>query len=115
MRRSRIIRSVWAAATGLTLAATGLALAASASAAQVAGEEPFDITRFRSNHDHWIPFHVEETVSLREAVSAGVLGEKTALLVLEIPAGRLALVEDQMTYHHAAQGRLNGEPWMVSY
>jgi len=105
MRRTRILRSVLAAATSLTLAAS----------ASVAQEEPFDITRFRSNHDHWIPFDVEETVPLGEAVSAGVLGDETALLVLEIPSGRLALVEDQMTYHHAAQGNLNGEPWMVSY
>lgn len=105
MRRSRILSSMMAAATALAIAAPG----------SVAQEDEFDITRFRSNDDHWIPFDVQETVPLREAVAAGILAGETALLVVEVPAGRLALVEDQLTYHHAAQGRLNGEPWMVSY
>jgi hypothetical protein len=30
-------------------------------------------------------------------------------------AGRLALVTDQMAYHHVAQGEIAGEPWMVSF
>jgi len=103
--RRRGLRATVAAAVGLALAAPG----------SFAQEGEFDIARFRSNNDHWIPFDVEETISLREAVSAGVLSDETALLIVEVPAGRLALVEDQMTYHHAAQGRLGGEPWMVSY
>ena len=27
----------------------------------------------------------------------------------------LALVMDQMAYHHVAQGDMMGEPWMVSF
>jgi hypothetical protein len=28
---------------------------------------------------------------------------------------RVALVTDQMAYHHVAQGEIAGEPWMVSF
>ena len=73
------------------------------------------MNRFRSNGDRWIPFRVEHTQPLRDALADGQLVEKTRILVMELPVGRLALVEDQMAYHHAAQGVIDGEPWLVSY
>ncbi len=63
------------------------------------------------------PFFVadRDIRSLRDAVREKLLHEGTRLLVLEHEAGTLALVVEQMAYHHAAQGEMAGEPWMVSF
>lgn len=63
----------------------------------------------------FMPFHVTETSALAGAVSEGLLTSTTPVMVMEHAAGRLALVTDQMAYHHVAQGELMGEPWMVSF
>jgi hypothetical protein len=34
---------------------------------------------------------------------------------MEHDAGALALLTQQMSYHHLAQGEMAGEPWMVSF
>lgn len=94
------------------LAISLLAVGSSSLGAQ---DAKFDMNRFRSNGDRWKPFRVEETQSLKDALTHGQLTGETRILVMELPAGRLALVEDQMAYHHAAQGDIDGEPWLVSY
>ncbi len=82
----------------------------------VAQEPEFDITRARVGAgSRFEPFQVHETRSLREAFGAGVVESDTRLLVMAHAAGRLALLTDQMAYHHVAQGDLAGEPWMVSF
>lgn len=45
----------------------------------------------------------------------GYLQAQTRVLIMEHSKGRLALVTDQMAYHHTAQGEIEGEPWMVSF
>ena len=68
------------------------------------------------DEDTYLPFVVQETVPLRQALDDDRLDGETSLLVMDHPeAGRLALVTDQMAYHHVAQGELAGEPWMVSF
>lgn len=67
-----------------------------------------DTTRFQ-------PFNVTETRALREALDEARVHEDTPLLVLEHSTGALALLVEQMAYHHVAQGELAGEPWMVSF
>jgi len=67
-----------------------------------------DTTRFR-------PFNVSDTRALREALDDGAVHEDTPLLVLEHAGGTLALLVEQMAYHHVAQGDIAGEPWMVSF
>ena len=37
------------------------------------------------------------------------------LVVVERGGQRLALLVRQLTYHHVAQGRLGGEPYVVSF
>ena len=37
------------------------------------------------------------------------------LLVMETAVGRLALITDQMTYHHIAQGRARNKDWMATF
>jgi len=39
----------------------------------------------------------------------------TRLLVLETAAGRLALINDQMVFHHIAQGKAGGKDWMATF
>jgi hypothetical protein len=67
-----------------------------------------DTTRFQ-------PFNVSETRALREALDDEAVHEDTPLLVLEQATGTLALLVEQMAYHHVAQGVMAGEPWMVSF
>lgn len=61
------------------------------------------------------PFVVDQTIPLAAAADAGDVEGSTWLLVVDHPAGRLALITDQMAYHHVAQGSLRGIPWMVSF
>ena len=95
-----------------------LAVAVSGGAGElVAAQGPeFDIDRARVGAgSRFEPFRVSQTQSLRQALAAGVVVSDTRLLVMEHAAGRLALLTDQMAYHHVAQGDIAGEPWMVSF
>ncbi len=94
-----------------------LAVGLSSAGGPVVAQEPeFDITRARvGGGSRFEPFHVSETQSLRDALAAEVVKSDTRLLVMEHAAGRLALLTDQMAYHHVAQGDIAGEPWMVSF
>ena len=75
----------------------------------------FDIDIARIGGGRFEPFVVSETEPMRDAMSAGKLQDDTRVLVLDHPAGPLAFLTDQMTYHHVAQGEIDGEPWMVSF
>ncbi len=61
------------------------------------------------------PFPVTKMEPLRSALADGKVGEETAVLLLRGGDTRLALLTEQMSYHHIAQGELDGEPWMVSF
>ena len=60
------------------------------------------------------PFQVEVTVPLKEALESGDVQEDMDLILIERNTRTLALLAQQMVYHHVAQGELAGEPWMVS-
>ena len=82
-----------------------------------AGSAEFDASRaMLFDSTIYVPFQVtDESRPLSAALSDGTLQDHTVLLVIEHAKGRLALVRDQMSYHHAAQGEIMGEPWMVSF
>lgn len=61
------------------------------------------------------PFPVATTEPLKAALENGKVSEETAVLLLARGNTRLALLTEQMSYHHIAQGVLEGEPWMVSF
>jgi len=61
------------------------------------------------------PFPVATTEPLKDALEEGKVREETAVLLLARGNTRLALLTEQMSYHHIAQGELEGEPWMVSF
>jgi len=76
----------------------------------------FDINRFRPTpSDTFETFHVTDTRPLRDALRAGTIQEDTPVLVTETAAGRLALLTDQMVYHHIAQGRAGNKDWMATF
>ncbi|MBI2186463.1 MAG: hypothetical protein HYU37_04985 [Acidobacteria bacterium] len=76
----------------------------------------FDINRFRPTpRGTFETFHVTATRPLREAVRTGALQEDTPILLVETAAGKVALLADQMTYHHIAQGRAGNKDWMATF
>ncbi len=76
----------------------------------------FDIERFSNAGNGWFEtFYVDETAALSEALEHGRLKTDTRLLVIEIAEGNLALVTDQMAYHHMAQGTSEGKHWLATF
>lgn len=90
--------------------------AASLSAASGPAKPGFDPSRFNvSLHDSFEPFLVTSTRSVREALRAGAVAPDTDVLITATAAGPLALITEQMAYHHVAQGAANGDDWLVSF
>lgn len=100
---------------GTLLAATALA--------QVMPELPkglakpgFDISRFSPTAVHTFEtFYVKETYALKRTLVEGKVAGGTRLLIIKIADGNLALLTDQMTYHHIAQGRARNKDWMATF
>lgn len=79
-------------------------------------KQGFDISRFSNAGNGWFQtFHVKDTQPLRKALADGKVASDTRLLVTETAGGRLALLTDQMAYHHLAQGRARGKDWMATF
>jgi hypothetical protein len=109
-------------------AATALALAASTStaSAQMSARveadpdmpvrEGFDTDRaIFWETPNFVPFHDPEWQPLRGVMRSGGLTEETPVLAFEAGGRMLVLVSSQMSYHHVAQGEMEGEPWMVTF
>jgi hypothetical protein len=76
----------------------------------------FDLKRFSSAGNGWFEtFYVESTQPLQQALEEGKVAADTRLLVTETAAGKLALLMDQMAYHHLAQGRAGGKDWLATF
>jgi hypothetical protein len=76
----------------------------------------FAIARLNTeNYGAFEPFYVQETQLLSTALREGKVASDTRLLVTETAAGNLALLTDQMAYHHLAQGREMGKDWMATF
>ena len=110
---ARLMNLVIAAA-----ALAGILHAAQAATQSTNGNKKraFDISRFSTaGNDLFETFHVTETKPLRQALDAGSLKEDSRVLVTETAAGKLALLTDQMAFHHIAQGHTGGKDWMVTF
>ena len=57
------------------------------------------------------PFHAKSAIPLASAN----LDPDEDLLVFERMGRNFALILRQMGYHHIAQGKINGEPYLVSF
>ena len=75
----------------------------------------FDITRFSANGGIFKTFYVEQTEPLRKVLQEGRVAEDTPVLVTAMAAGNLALLTDQMVFHHLAQGHAGGRDWMAAF
>lgn len=100
----------------IALAACTGALSGPLAHAQATSAETFDISRFSNAGEGWFEtFYVEETYALRDALAAGTVHAGTSVLVTETAEGPLALVTDQMAYHHIAEGSVGGKDWMATF
>jgi len=76
----------------------------------------FDIKRFSNAGNGWFKtFYVTETQPLRKALDDAKVAAETRVLVLSIAGGKLALLTDQMSFHHIAQGTASGKTWMATF
>jgi hypothetical protein len=76
----------------------------------------FDISRFALTPvGTFQTFNVKETFPLKKVLDEGKVASDTRLLVIDTAAGKLALITDQMTYHHIAQGRARNKDWMATF
>jgi hypothetical protein len=75
----------------------------------------FDITRYSSNGGLFKTFSVEQTEPLRKVLQEGRVAGDTPVLVTATAAGNVALLTDQMVFHHLAQGRAGGKDWMAAF
>jgi hypothetical protein len=76
----------------------------------------FDIERFSNAGNGWFEtFYVDETQPLSEALEGDRLDGDTRMLVIATAGGNLALVTDQMAYHHLAQGTSQGKHWLATF
>lgn len=78
------------------------------------GTERFDISRL-AMHGTFEAFQVTRTQPVRDALSEQLIAVDTDVLVTTTPDGPLALLTEQMAYHHVAQGRSRGRDWLVSF
>jgi hypothetical protein len=76
----------------------------------------FDISRFALTAvGTFETFYVKDTYPLKKVLDEGKVAGDTRLLVITTAGGRLALITDQMTYHHIAQGRARNKDWMATF
>jgi hypothetical protein len=75
----------------------------------------FDIARFSDNGGIFKTFNVQQTEPLQKALEEGRVVVDTPVLVTETAAGKLALLTDQMVFHHLAQGRADGKDWLATF
>jgi hypothetical protein len=111
-RRSKFVKLLLAAASVGSLAMP-VVLTAQSHAGNT--QPKFDISRLADSEGQFETFHVTGTQPLRQALEKGVLNDDTRLLVTETAAGKLALVTDQMAFHHIAQGVAANKEWMATF
>lgn len=98
--------------TGISMMATMLLSGSAFSQTAIS----FDINRYTtSGEGRFETFYPEETTSLQAALDNNLLAEETLMLVTETAAGKLALIRDQMAFHHIVMGKANGKDWMATF
>lgn len=76
----------------------------------------FDIDRFSNAGNGWFEtFYVDNTELLSVALKDGRLNADTLMLVLDAGETNIALVTDQMAFHHLAQGTSAGQNWLATF
>ena len=82
-------------------------------------KEGFDIERFTNFGNGWFEtFYVENTEPLADVLEQGRVAGNTMVLVsstIETADGPMALLNDQMVFHHIAEGQAGGKDWMATF
>jgi hypothetical protein len=116
-RRTKSLRLLLTVAA-LGAACTALAFPQTSAPAQLPNgpaKPGFDIRRFSPNGGLFKTFDVEQIETLQNVLKDGRVAEDTPVLVTNTAAGNLALLTDQMVFHHLAQGRAGGKDWMAAF
>jgi hypothetical protein len=108
---------------GIVLAGAALAVAASGQITSNPVDLPngpaapgFDIKRFsNAGNGAFETFYVQKTERLKDALDQGRVAADTRELVFSTAGGKLALITDQMAFHHLAQGTDGGKDWMATF
>lgn len=116
-RYTLVVLSVTAAVLLSPLAARGRAGAAERPALPSGpAKQGFDVSRLLWGwHGTFEAFSVTTTQPVRDALAKGVVARDTDVLVTDTPDGPLALLTEQMAYHHIAQGSTRGADWLVTF
>ena len=76
----------------------------------------FDADRYSTaGEGRFKTFHVSETQTLQWALDNNIVSPKTELLVVEVGDEKVALLKDQMAFHHIAQGKQGDKDWMATF
>jgi hypothetical protein len=75
--------------------------------------QPFDLSRARLRGPDY--FKRYQAPDNGEPLAASGLGNDVELLVVKRRGESRALLMREVSYHHVAQGRLAGEPYVVSF
>ena len=116
-RRTKSLRLLLTVAA-LGAACTALGFAQGNAPAQLTNgpaKPGFDIRRFSPNGGLFKTFDVEQIEPLQNVLKDGRVAEDTPVLVTNTASGNLALLTDQMVFHHLAQGRAGGKDWMAAF
>ena len=78
--------------------------------------DDFDMQRYSTvGSGAFQTFQVDATQPLRLVLDNGTVNDDTMLLVTKTADGYLALMRDQMAFHHIAQGTAGGLEWMATF
>lgn len=76
----------------------------------------FDINRYSTfGEGIFETYYVDQTQALQAALANDLVAETTQLLITHTATGNLALIQDQMAFHHIAQGQADGLDWMATF
>lgn len=108
---------------GIVLAGAALASAAFAQIRSNPVDLPngpaapgFDIKRFsNAGNGAFETFYIQKMERLKDVLDQGRVAADTRVLVFSTVGGKLALITDQMAFHHIAQGTDGGKDWMATF
>lgn len=61
------------------------------------------------------PFNVKSFVDVKELLKAKKIDENDGILIFKVKAKYYGFKTIQMHYHHIAQGKIENEPFMISF
>ena len=77
---------------------------------------PFDRARLITADQHlFSSFTARETLALADALRAGTLAADAPLVLATVGCQTVAVLLDQLAFHHVIQGELDGQRWAMTF